>query len=145
MHSPSLAIRPAGRAGHTRADIQRLLRDNRDVACALLLYVVFALNFGAYRVFGDGVDYFSFDQRLFGDTSAGTAYGFGTGLLNAPFYAVGKLATVAGVTTPSGASLTAASITFASISSWWPRASLVRRSGTTARSRRPTPTQRTPL
>lgn len=44
---------------------------------ASLLYLVFAQNFGAYRVFGDGTDYFSLAQRLFGDRDAASGYNFG--------------------------------------------------------------------
>jgi hypothetical protein len=53
-------------------------------------FAVFSLNFGAYRVFGDGEDYYSFVQRLFGDRASGSGYNFGVGLLNAPFYAAGR-------------------------------------------------------
>ena len=60
----------------------------------LVAFAAFALNFGAYRVFGDGVNYYAFTERLFGDTSGGTAYNFGAGLMNAPFYGVAKLAGV---------------------------------------------------
>ena len=53
---------------------------------------MFSLNFGAYRVFGDGIDYYSFVQRLFGDRPTGSGYNFGTGLANAPFYGAAKVA-----------------------------------------------------
>src|SRR5882672_1441706 len=87
----------------------------RDTAWPLALYTLFALNFGAYRVFGDGEMFFSFDQHLFGDRRDGTAYNFGTGLLDAPFYAVGKVASGLGVHSPTGGSLTRPMITIASI------------------------------
>jgi hypothetical protein len=68
-------------------------RRERWEACgAAAVFLAFALNFGAYRVFGDGVDYYSFVQRLFGDRSTGSGYNFGTGLMNAPFYGAAKVA-----------------------------------------------------
>ena len=101
-------VRDAGAAGWGLA--------TRDGAWAALgLFALFSLNFGSYKVFGDGELYYSFDQRLFGDISGGTAYNFGTGLLNAPFYGVGKLAEALGVSGPDGASATAAAITIAAI------------------------------
>ena len=102
---PPLSSRVAGHTG---------------VLVALMAYVVFAVNFGAYFVFGDGAIYFSFDQVLFGDAERGSAYNFGTGLVNAPFYAVAKLAELGGLTAPAGfpagPSLTQPVITLASIS-----------------------------
>ena len=93
---------------------QRVLAGRRGVVTATTLFLAFSLNFGAYRIFGDGVDYYSFDQRLFGDVAHGSGYNFGTGLLNAPFYALGHLAKlVAGGRI--GAHALPASITFASI------------------------------
>jgi hypothetical protein len=91
------------------------VRVRREVIWPLALYTLFALNFGAYRVFGDGEMYFSFDQHLFGDRPDGTAYNFGTGILNAPFYAVGKVGDAVGLHSPHGGSLTAPMITLASI------------------------------
>lgn len=82
------------------------------VLAVLGTFALFALNFGAYRVFGDGVNYYSFTQRLFGDGSDATAYNFGDGLMDAPFYAAAKLAsTVVG----DGHRIEPASITIASI------------------------------
>jgi len=82
---------------------------------SVALFVVFALNFGAFRVFGDGTQYYSFVQRLFGDRSDATGYNFGVGLMNAPFYGVARLVQAAGVSSFGGHSLTAASITVSSI------------------------------
>ena len=93
-----------------------MLRRNIDVVVALGLFLVFALNYGEYSVReADGRQYFSFDQRLFGDTTHATGYNFGVGLMNAPFYAVGRLAYAAGFhghgsTTPMMAVITLASI-----------------------------------
>lgn len=78
------------------------------------MFAAVALNFGAYRVFGDGEQYFSFLQRLFGDRDVGSGYNFGVGLMNAPFYAAAKVVEATGVGA-GGRSLTEASITLASI------------------------------
>jgi hypothetical protein len=92
-----------------------VLSAERGVVAALGVWIVFALNFGDYKVFGDGVDYFSFDQRLFGDRPTGSGYNFGTGLLNAPFYGLGKLAESARHVAAGGVGIPEASITIASI------------------------------
>jgi hypothetical protein len=89
--------------------------DRRGVLAAGVAFTLFALNFGAYRVFGDGVDYYSFVQRLFGDRRTGSGYNFGTGLLNAPFYALGLVAKAAAGGGRLAAHALPASITFASI------------------------------
>jgi hypothetical protein len=58
---------------------------------AVGVFVVFALNFGAYAISGDGTVYYAFVQRLFGDVPSASGYNFGTGLMNAPFYGVAKI------------------------------------------------------
>jgi hypothetical protein len=83
------------------------------VVAVLAVFLAFSLNFGAYRVFGDGVNYYAFTQRLFGDTSGGTGYNFGVGLMNAPFYTLAKAGSVV---VGHAAKLERASITLASIS-----------------------------
>ena len=95
------------------------------------LFLAFALNFGTYRISGDGVDYYSFVQRLFGDRPAGSGYNFGTGLMNAPFYGAAKVVqAVAGTRADRllPGSITIASIAYvllaAALSAW-----LVRRIG----------------
>jgi len=75
-------------ASHARREETGARRPQIVVAGVVLL--AFTLNFGAYRVFGDGVDYYSFLQRLFGERSTGSGYNFGVGLMNAPFFAVAK-------------------------------------------------------
>ncbi|HUP32685.1 MAG TPA: hypothetical protein VM184_06585 [Gaiellaceae bacterium] len=87
---------------------------SRGGLAALAFFAVFALNFGAYRVFGDGEQYFSLLERLFGDRGEGSGYNFGVGLMNAPFYAAAKVVEAAGFGT-GGHSITAASITIASV------------------------------
>jgi hypothetical protein len=90
----------------------RLASADWPVLGVLGAFLLIALNFGAYRVFGDGVGYYSFTQRLFGDGSNATAYNFGDGIMDAPFYGAAKL--VASVT-GDGARFEPASITIASI------------------------------
>jgi hypothetical protein len=63
-------------------------RPRLDVAVAAAAVLAVCVNFGSYRVFGDGESYYSFVQRLFGDRPNGSGYNFGTGLMNAPFYAL---------------------------------------------------------
>jgi hypothetical protein len=99
---------------HSRARLG--VSDWADVGLAVVTFAAFSLNFGAYRVFGDGDEYFSFVQRLFGDRATGSGYNFGTGLMNAPFYAAAKAAQVGvGTTSTVGRHALEASITFASI------------------------------
>ena len=90
------------------------LRGPREAIGAVAVFLVFSLNFGAYRVFGDGVDYYSFVQRLFADRSHGSGYNFGTGLSNAPFYGAAKVAQA--LVGARANRLLPASITIASIS-----------------------------
>jgi hypothetical protein len=88
-------------------------RLDRSAVLVTAAYLLFTLNFGAYRVFGDGEQYFSFVQRLFGDRADASGYNFGVGLMNVPFYAAAKLAAlVSGI---SAERATRASVTFASI------------------------------
>jgi hypothetical protein len=103
----------APKRGSLRAWVAQRLGPRKDVAAATAAFALFSLNFGAYRIFGDGTDYYSFDQRLFGDTSHGSGYNFGTGLMNAPFYALGHVAKLAGGSIAAHA--LPASITIASI------------------------------
>jgi hypothetical protein len=92
----------------------RAVPSELGVLTVLGAFTLFALNFGAYRVFGDGVNYYSFTQRLFGDTSRATAYNFGAGLMNAPFYGAAKLTAPFSTDPRIGpASITLASIAWA--------------------------------
>src|SRR5581483_9024119 len=107
-----------------RPDIAATLEARRDQARTSRRHVVFGgiallaftLNFGAYRVFGDGVDYYSFLQRLFGERQTGSVYNFGVGLMNAPFFAAAKLVHVVVHGGSVGRHVEPASITIASIS-----------------------------
>lgn len=106
--------RTLNRASDRGGEISWPFARSRGGVAALAVFAIFALNFGAYRVFGDGEQYFSFVERLFGDGSGGSGYNFGVGLMNAPFYAAARLAEAAGADA-GGHSLTRASITIASI------------------------------
>jgi hypothetical protein len=94
---------------------KKLISAEAGVVAALAVWIMFALNFGDYKVVGDGLDYFSFDQRLFGDRPSGSGYNFGTGLLNAPFYGAAKIADSLRHVAAGGVGLPEASITLASI------------------------------
>ena len=91
------------------------VRPRAGLIGAAVVFTLFSLNFGAYRVFGDGVDYYSFVQRLFGDRPNGSGYNFGTGLMNAPFYGVGHVVKLVVGDGRIGRHVLPASITLASI------------------------------
>jgi hypothetical protein len=78
---------------------------------------LFCVNFNSYRVESDGKHYYAFQQHLFGDPPIGkpSAYNFGLGLLNAPFYAAGRLGERAGVAGSLSPALPAAAYAAASI------------------------------
>lgn len=64
-------------------------------ACAVWAFSV--VNFSALQVDqGDGTVQYQFVQRLFGDRSHAGGYFFGLGLLEAPFYGLGKILAHAG-------------------------------------------------
>lgn len=108
MESISTEHAPEGRRS-------RVIRsESRATVVACLAFALFALNFGAYRVFGDGDDYYSFVQKLFGDRPSGSGYNFGTGLMNAPFYGAARvLEALGGPARGLAASITVASIVWA--------------------------------
>lgn len=81
----------------TAGTLKRMLAGNGGLVAALILFLLFALNFNAYRVFSDGKTYYSFVQLMFGDASTGSGYLFGTGLMQAPFYGLGKLVSATGL------------------------------------------------
>jgi len=102
----------------------RLGRTDKLVLAVLAVFVFFSLNFGADRVFGDGVNYYSLTQRIFGDRHGGSGYNFGVGIMNVPFYGAAKVASVGAGHEQrlERASITIASITWvllAAILSWW--------------------------
>lgn len=78
---------------------------------------VFAINFNSYRVESDGRLYYAFQQHLFGDPPVGipTAYNFGLGILNAPFYAAGRAAAQLGLAGSHSPALPAAGFAAAAI------------------------------
>jgi len=77
--------------------MRTLARQHWSIALTCLVFLVFALNFNAYRVFGDGTIEFGFVRKLFGEHVDALAYQFGTALLNAPLYGLGKVASAAGL------------------------------------------------
>ncbi len=108
--------------------VPALARDNKGLIAVCALFVVFWLSFANFSVGGDGWYYFSFVQRLFGDrsSSSATGYGFGVGIMNAPFYGAEQLVvsvvTIPGIRAPDQAVIAVASlfwIVVALTSSWW--------------------------
>lgn len=99
------------------------------------LFALFSLNFGLYSINGDAKLYLTFVQRLCGDVpdSAPNVYGFGIGLLSAPFYALGRLVQMSGVAGSFGSALPIASLTLAStafvVLAWVLSSILLRRLG----------------
>jgi hypothetical protein len=90
-------------------------RPRLDVAVAAVAVLAVCVNFGSYRVFGDGEEYYSFVQRLFGDRPSGSGYNFGTGLMNAPFYGLARVAKAVVGSASIAAHALPASITIAAI------------------------------
>ena len=90
------------------------------MALAAGLYLLFAINFSAYRVFGDGVLYYDFMRRFFGQHVVAAnvyayAYAFGVDLWNAWFWGLSQAAiAVTGHRTVAGFSLGEVAITIAS-------------------------------
>lgn len=65
-------------------------------AAGVASFVLFALTFNDGGVHDDGVAYFDFLRRLFGASSSGVAYQFGSAFWNAPFWLVSQLVAVRG-------------------------------------------------
>jgi hypothetical protein len=89
---------------------------SRRMLAALGGYVLFAANFSAYRVFGDGTYYFDTMRGVFGEhVPAALAYQFGCDVWNAPFYLCARvLQALSGRRELFGFSLVEISITVAS-------------------------------
>ncbi|HET8892678.1 MAG TPA: hypothetical protein VFM96_01080 [Gaiellaceae bacterium] len=104
------AVNPTDEAATGLAD---RVRANAGPLVAFCLFALFALNFNAYRVFGDGAIPFDFTRYLFGEDVHPISYQFGLALLDAPFYGIGKLISAAGLAEIQGAPVGAAMISFA--------------------------------
>jgi hypothetical protein len=69
-----------------------------DTWAPVAVLVVAVALFAPLAIVGDGLGYFSFLQRLFGDTKHIWTGGiFGLALMNAPFYAIGKVLIALGI------------------------------------------------
>src|SRR5581483_682444 len=77
-----------------------------------LLAIAVAL-FAPLQIIGDGSEYFALVERLFGDTSHAYGWVFGLALMNAPFYAIGKVLTTLGVHSIEGHRTTEALVSLA--------------------------------
>jgi hypothetical protein len=65
-------------------------------ALGLAFFVLFAMTFNDGYVHDDGTAYFDFLRRLFGTSSSGVAYQFGSAFWNAPFWLASQLVAVRG-------------------------------------------------
>jgi hypothetical protein len=75
------------------------------------LWLLFLFNFSGFTFgSGDASVQYGFVQRLFGDASSAQGYYFGFALVEAPFYAVGKLLDFIGVHTLDGVRVRSAAI-----------------------------------
>jgi hypothetical protein len=84
---------------------------------AFALYLAFVLTFASFRVSNDGLVYYDFLRRFFGErlpSGSGYAYQFGVAYFNAPFYLVARGLKAAGWSTAFGAPLPEPSIAVAS-------------------------------
>ena len=88
------------------------------ILAAAAAYVLFAVNFSAYRVFGDGVVYYDFMRRFFGENVPAAhayAYQWGADIWNAPFWGFAQaVAAITGRHTIADFTLGAVAITVAS-------------------------------
>ena len=79
------------------------LRGSWGIVGSAFLWLLFVSNFLVlHPAVGDGVTQYQFAQKLFGDRAHASGYYFGFGLLEAPFYGLGKLFESAGVATLGG-------------------------------------------
>lgn len=99
--------------GAVRGSFSVALRE-RGVILSALVFLVFAANFNAYRVFGDGEVAYAFLRKLFGEDVEAVGYQFGLALMNTPFYAAGKLVSAAGLKDFQDAPIGPATISLAS-------------------------------
>ncbi|HEY7208473.1 MAG TPA: hypothetical protein VH416_09525 [Gaiellaceae bacterium] len=85
------------------ARLGTLLRREWALVTAAVVWLFFVANFTLlYTIGGDAPHQYFWVQRLYGDRARADGYFFGLGLLEAPFYGVGKLLDHAGVHTLGG-------------------------------------------
>lgn len=92
-------------AGPSRArpGLRALAHAEIGAIVSAAIWVVLVVNFSALSLpGGDSQVQFTFVQRLFGDAHKAVGYYFGLGLIEAPFYAVGKLLGRLGLHSVSG-------------------------------------------
>jgi hypothetical protein len=88
------------------------LADLDGWASVALLAVAVAL-FAPLQIIGDGGEYYGLVARLFGDTNHAFGWVFGLALMNAPFYAIGKLLSTLGLHSIEGHPTTEALVSLA--------------------------------
>jgi Dolichyl-phosphate-mannose-protein mannosyltransferase len=88
---------------------RQFARRDWELLIAGALWLLFLLNFSALELpSGDEQVQYGFVERLFGDVPHALGYYFGLGLIEAPFYGLGKLMKDAGLQSIEGHSLPAA-------------------------------------
>lgn len=107
------------------------LRREWLLVTSFLVWTVFLVNFEAFRIAsGDEGVQFRFVERLYGDAHQAVGYYFGLGLVEAPFYGIGKLLGSAGLHSVAGNPIEQASVAFGlgliSLVAWPLLASVIR-------------------
>jgi hypothetical protein len=91
-------------AAGSRRGVAAWVSSHRALTAAAAGWIFFAVNFNFFSLdyVTDAGRPYAFVQRLFGDAHSADAYQFGLGLAEAPFYALGKLFTSAGIHSVGG-------------------------------------------
>jgi hypothetical protein len=93
--------------------LELVRRRDLPLLASCVVWLAFVINYNALKlVSGDEQVQYQFVQRLFGDRSHALGYYFGLGLVEAPFYALGKLLEHLGLQTIAGAPAREASVAF---------------------------------
>jgi dolichyl-phosphate-mannose-protein mannosyltransferase len=98
------------------------------------IWALLVLNFNRFAIAtGDESVQYGFVRRLYGDSNRAVGYFFGLGLIEAPFYGIGKALEVAGVTTVAGHPTREAAVTtglvLLTLTTWPLLASIIRSLG----------------
>jgi hypothetical protein len=106
-----MSVRATAAAAPGQHASVRFLRDHWASIGGGLLWFVFLINFNVFGpADGDSRVQYQFVQRLFGDAPHALGYYFGLGLIEAPFYALGKLLDELGIHTISTGTAESASV-----------------------------------
>lgn len=101
--SETSGVFDAGVSSATRASPLASLRRFPLLSGSALLWVLFVISFDSLNLqTGDEQVQYRFVERLYGDVPHAVGYFFGLGLIEAPFYGIGKLLEHAGLATIGG-------------------------------------------